>query len=198
MMLEILNNIIHPDSVLPITQTANGQGTLVLKENDEASKIKKLNILDVKQDSFAFTLDHKVKQTDKKHPCFKQLSSYFHPENNIGINKGCDLVLFTQFRKAWYVLLLDMKSDKPNKSATERQLQNSELFVKYICSLVTAYYPDAILQKLRYKKTYTITQVRKNPVYSRRDSAPSDYLSISVDVNAQQEASVHLGKLLGQ
>lgn len=197
-MLRALNSIILPDAVLPLAKMANGQGLLVLKEDDESSKIRKLKILDVPENSFAFTLDHKVGSRGRKAPCFKQLSSYFHPENDAGINKGCDLVLFTQFRDVWYVLVLDMKSDKPNRDGTTRQLQNSELFVKYVCSLIKAYYPDAGSVALVYQKTFTSTKTRKSGVYQGRDTAPPEYLPVFVKVDDHMEASVHLGKLLGQ
>ena len=196
-MLGALNSIIFPDAVLPLTEIANRKKVLILKEDDERSKIKKLTILDVPETSFAFTLDYKTGKNDKKAPCFKQLSSYFHPENGDGINKGCDLVLFTQFRGCWYVLLLDMKSDRPNKMETERQLQNSTLFVQYICSLVKAYYFDIESLALVYQKTFTTTNVRKNGVYQARRPVPTEYLSVSIDVNDHREASIHLGKLLG-
>lgn len=197
-MLRALSSIIFPDVVLSVAGTTAGQGVLIIKEDDDASKIKKLKIMGVAEKSFAFTLDHKVSKADKKTPCFKQLSSYFHPENDVGINKGCDLVLFTQFRDVWYALVLDMKSDRPDRVATERQLQNSELFVKYVCSLANAYYPDAELLAFHYVKTYTTTNMRKNGVYQARKQPFSEYLSVSVEVNDHQEASVHLGKLLGQ
>ncbi len=197
-MLRALSSIIFPDVVLPVAETTAGQGVLILKEDDDASKIKKLKIMDVGVNSFAFTLDHKVNKTDKKVPCFKQLSSYFHPENDVGINKGCDLVLFTQFRGIWYALMLDMKSKRPDRVATERQLQNSELFVKYVCSLANAYYPDAESLVFHYMKAYITTNMHRNGVYKARKQPSSEYLSVSVEVNDHQEASVHLGKLLGQ
>jgi hypothetical protein len=197
-MLRALSSIIFPEVVLTVAESTAGQGVLILKEDDDASKIKKLKIMDVGEKSFAFTLDHKVNKTDKKVPCFKQLSSYFHPENDVGINKGCDLVLFTQFRDVWYALVLDMKSDRPDRAATERQLQNSELFAKYVCSLANAYYPDAESLAFRYMKTYTTTNMRKNGVYQARKQPSVECLSVSVEVNDHQEASVHLGKLLGQ
>lgn len=199
-MLRALNSIIFPGAVLPLAEMANGQGLLVLKEDDESSKIRKLKILDVPANSFAFTLDHKAGTRDRKAPCFKQLSSYFHPENDIGINKSCDLVLFTQFRDVWYVLVLDMKSGKPNLDDTIRQLQNSELFVKYVCSLIKAYYPDVDFDSLAltYQKTFTSTKPRKGGVYQGRETVPPEYLPVFVKVDDHMEASVHLGKLLGQ
>lgn len=128
------------------------------------------------------------------------MSSYLHPENQY-INKGCDLVLFIFIKNKWYVLLLDLKSDRPRLSATEKQLQNSELFVKYICTLIQEHYPDTALPKLNYQKTYTCTsaRIRKRGVYPAcvQGKPKSDYLAVSVSVNTRQEASIHVGKLLG-
>jgi hypothetical protein len=199
-MLTALREIIFPSAHLPLTQDTQGQTQLIVKENAQDSKIRRLTILNIDPHSFAFTLDYSAKPNDRKRFCFKQLSPYFHPENGQGINKGCDLVLFTPFREAWYVLVMDMKSARTHNKQIHLQLHNSELFVKYICTLMSAYYSEVNIPTLNYVKTYTTTKINKNPVFAarQRTALTPPYLAVSVRVNQRKEASVYLGKLLGQ
>ena len=74
MLSTILKQIILPKAQLSLTENQSGQSKLIIKETDPASKIRKLTILDVESNSFAFTLDYPAKPNDKKKPCFKQLS----------------------------------------------------------------------------------------------------------------------------
>ena len=199
MLSTILKQIILPKAQLSLTENQSGQSKLIIKETDPASKIRKLTILDVESNSFAFTLDYPAKPDDKKKPCFKQLSPYIHPENDIGINKGCDLVLFTIYKKQHYILIMDIKSDRPNVARTQHQLENSELYVKYLISLVKHFYSEKP-PRFNYIKTYTTTRPNQKSTYKNKNSRlQKDIISTFVGtINHRKEAKVNLGKLLGK
>ncbi len=104
-MLAAVKEIINPDVVLNI---ATGDKRLTLKEQDAASKIKKLHIQLVPKNSFAFTLDHQPGGRNNR--WFKQLSCYVDVSNDKGVNKGCDLILLipgSGGQDQWIVLILD-------------------------------------------------------------------------------------------
>lgn len=195
-MISTLAQIIFPGAVLPIAQQPNQERILVVKENDPKSAIYKLKIKDVPDESFAFTLDHKTNKKDKKRYCFTQISAYLHPENGEGINKGCDAVLITYYENHWYALILDLKSDKPDIPSTEKQLRNSELFVKYLCTLIENFYREVTLHELTYKHVYITTRMKNNATYHPNNLPPS-CKGVSVKVDDQRATTVHLGKLLG-
>lgn len=195
-MISTLKKIIFPDAVLPIAQQPNQERILVVKENDPQSAIHRLEIKDIPDESFAFTLDYKASSTDRHQYCFKQISAYLHPENGEGINKGCDAVLITSYKSHWYALILDLKSEKPDIPSTEKQLRNSELFVKYVCTLINGFYPEVNLQELTYKHVYITTRMKSNATYHPNTPSPS-CKGVSVRVDDQRATTVHLGKLLG-
>ncbi len=193
-MLSKLRDVILPDVILNIS---TADGTLILKENAPDSKIKKLFIKGLPEQSFAFTLDHSAKKN--KH-CFKQLSCYLNPASE-KVNKSCDLVIVVNTENKWQVLVLDMKSDKPSLNETEIQLLNSELYVKYLLSLVKHHFELDIPQVI-YQRTMVTTMfrgVQKESIYKPNDGKFNrrSFRTVPVSV-VNQEGHVHLRKLFDQ
>uniref|UniRef100_UPI0033658D3B hypothetical protein n=1 Tax=Candidatus Albibeggiatoa sp. nov. BB20 TaxID=3162723 RepID=UPI0033658D3B len=132
---DAFRKIINPDVVLDII---TGDRELVLREKGVNSKINKLHITNVPVDSFAFTLDYD--DSPKNKICFQQLSIYLNRALE-SVNKSCDLVLvIPDLENKYKILILDLKSDKPNLNDTEKQLLNSELYVRYILSMLQYHY----------------------------------------------------------
>ncbi|HHT00067.1 MAG TPA: hypothetical protein ENK73_04330 [Thiomicrospira sp.] len=198
-MKDALRKIINPDVVLDSTIQENGLRIIRVKEESPESKIKKLIITHVPENCFAFTLDHLTSKTDQKRLCFQQLSCYFNKSNQEGINRSCDVVLFSEYKRAYYFLMLDLKSYKIKRKEYELQLDNSELFVRYINSLIGAYYSSSLpeSQTIKCQKTFVTTNKRKNSVYQASKGIVPEYLAVSVEVDHKKEARVALGKLLG-
>ena len=194
-MLQAFQEIIFPAAIINFSTDING--VLILKENAPESKIKKLSIQGVPEQSFAFTLDHKSKQDDR---WFKQLSCYVNPSNEMGVNKSCDLVVVSFKDNQWQILIFDLKSDKPNITETEMQLFNSELYVRYIVSMIKHHYKiDIDSLNIRYQRTIVTTKIAKGSIYSpnsRRQKSNNSFLPVPVQPK-NQEATVHFGKLLG-
>ncbi|MGZ3767891.1 MAG: hypothetical protein ACXVA2_24720 [Mucilaginibacter sp.] len=186
------------DVILPAVRVefSTADGTLVLKENATDSIVKKLHIHGISEQSFAFTLDYQPTQHNR---CFKQLSCYVNPANDKGVNKGCDLVVITYKNDKWHILVLDMKSDKPNISETAKQLLNSELYVQYIVSMLKHHY-ELDTGSINYQRTMVTTGTRgqrKESTYKPNDAKLRSCSFHSVLVHPKrQEAHVHLGKLL--
>lgn len=186
------------DVILPAVRVefSTANGTLILKENATDSKVKKLHIQGVPEQSFAFTLDY---QPTQHHRCFKQLSCYINPANDKGVNKGCDLVVITYKDGKWLILVLELKSDKPNISETEKQLLNSELYVRYIVSMLKHHY-ELDTSPISYQRTMVTTGtrgIRKEATYKPNDAKLKSSSFHAVQVHPKkQEAHVHLGKLL--
>lgn len=195
-MFDELNELVNPDVVIGI---ADNEKELIVKEPAVDSKIKKLHISGLSEQSFAFTLDHQPGSSSNR--CFKQLSPYINISNGKGVNKGCDLVLVTQSPDGfWTILLFDIKSDKPKISETEKQLKNSELFLRYIINMLTEYY-GIDSGNIKYKKAIVTTDqrtIRKSSI-SRPNMVKSSTVPFNikaVKVNRNKEARVHLRALL--
>lgn len=194
-MLKELKEIVNPDVVIDICV---GSKTLIVKENGASSKIKKLVINGIPDKAFAFTLDHQPK--GRAAISYKQLSCYVDAACDSGANKGCDLVVVTDLGDHKYrVLVFDLKSDKPRKVATEKQLLNSELYVKYLMAMLENH-SGVDVSSIEYRRAIVTTDkkaIRKGPVHRpiARQLSGTSYRVKSVTVNAAKESSVHFGAL---
>lgn len=161
-MLAAMKEIINPDVVI---ESDVVKRELLLKEDGADSKIKKLYITNLPENSFAFTLDHQPGGNANR--WFKQLSPYVDVSNDQGVNKGCDLIILWQEGERPYALVFDLKSDKPKPEATQKQLNNSELFLKYLLAMVNVHY-GIETDALQIKKAIGTTDsraVRKGATY---------------------------------
>jgi hypothetical protein len=92
-----------------------------------------------------------------------------------------------------------MKSDKPNISEAEIQLLNSELYIRYIVSMLERYYGiDA--NNIRYQRTIVTTGtrgIRKGATYKPNDFKfdRCSFRTVQIKPN-KQIATIHLNKLL--
>ncbi len=194
-MLVKLRDTINPDVIINIS---DADKTLLLKEDGADSKIKKLLIKGVPSKTFAFSLDHQPGGKDNRF--FKQLSCYINAACDSGVNKGCDLVAVSELDDGSYdVLVFDLKSNKPRKKATKKQLLNSELYVKYLMSMLESHCQIDI-SNIKYRHAIVTTDtraVRKNPTYRPNKSVASDtnYKVKNVTVNRAKESSVYYGAL---
>lgn len=161
-MLAAIKEIINPEVVI---DRDKAKKELMLKEDGDDSRISKLYITNIPENAFAFTLDHQPGGKDNR--WFKQLSPYVDVGNNKGVNKGCDLIVIWQEDNVSTALIFDLKSDKPKVEATQKQLDNSELYLKYLLSMIAAHYGIAT-DDLVIKKAIVTTDhraIRKGPTY---------------------------------
>ncbi|KPA17757.1 hypothetical protein MHK_002024 [Candidatus Magnetomorum sp. HK-1] len=97
------------------------------------------------------------------------------------------------------MLIFDLKSEKPKIAHTEKQLLNSELYVRYLITMVKHHY-DVDTDSVEYKRAIiTIAKsVNKNATYSPNEkmSDMNSFLTKAVRVKSNKEATVNLGALL--
>ncbi len=147
-VLQSLQQMINPEVIIPV---AGQQRCLTLKENAPESKLAALVIKNLPANVVACSLDNPKVGS--------QLSPYLNKANGVGINKSCDLVLFWMHEQALKVLLLELKSDKPDLKEARKQLTSSELFIKYLLSLSEHFYPPAVhnVEFIQTIVTYELT-----------------------------------------
>ncbi len=163
-MLDALKKIINPAVVIEIESTNESQSTgkkkIIVTESHPQSKLNKLCIKGILDNSFAFTLDYKPKKSGIENKMYKQLSPYVNEENGEGVNKSCDLVLFYVDKgNKCTVLLFDLKSTKPKSVDVKKQLKNSEIYVEYILSMAAHYY-HVDTSNIIYKQAIVTTEGR--------------------------------------
>ncbi|WP_318499018.1 hypothetical protein [Photobacterium leiognathi] len=196
-MLVAMNKIINPDVIINYD---TAQNKLKLKEEGADSKIAELYIEHMPDNALAFTLDHQPKRDKQK---FKQLSLYVNSTNDVGINKGCDLIILWQDAEQKRALVFDLKSDKPKPQATQKQLDNSELFLKYLLNMASVHY-NVNIDGIEIDKAIITTNSRGGPrkratYQPNADRAHTgNYKIESVLANASKTASVSFRRLIKQ
>lgn len=168
-MLAAIREIINPNVVIAHDMAKK---ELMLKEDGSDSKINKLYITNVPDEFVAFTLDHQPGGSDNR--WFKQLSPYVDAGNNKGVNKGCDLIVLWQVNDRYIALIFDLKSNNPKPGATQKQLDNSELFLRYLLEMAKHHY-QVDINNIEFKKAIVTTDekgIRKGATY-RPNNKPS-------------------------
>lgn len=192
-MLAAMKEIINPDVVINY-DTAKKQ--LKLKEDGAASKVAELYIEHIPDNALAFTLDYQPRRDKQK---YKQLSLYVSSTNDVGVNKGCDLIILWQDAEQRRALVFDLKSDSPKSQATQKQLDNSELFLKYLLSMAEVHY-EIDANGIEIDKAIVTTNprnVRKRTTYPQNaDTAQiGNYKVESVVANSSRTASISFRQL---
>ncbi|MBO9424782.1 hypothetical protein J7444_08620 [Labrenzia sp. R4_1] len=136
-MKKEIEKIIRPE----LFQSVSSAGTVILKEDDTGAALRVLSIKRLPKGSIVFELDHSPKGSLKRRlgNAFKQLSCILN-SNHDKINKKCDYVIVYKKDKEIRILLCDLKSNRLKRSDCAAQLKNSELFVKYLLSLLAEYH----------------------------------------------------------
>lgn len=192
-MLAAMREIINPDVVINY-DAAKKQ--LKLKEDGADSKVAELYIEHMPDNALAFTLDYQPKKDKQK---YKQLSLYVKSTNDVGVNKRCDLIILWQDTEQKRALVFDLKSDKLKPKDNQKQLDNSELFLKYLLSMVEVHYGiDA--NGIEIDKAIVTTNarnVRKRTTYQPNDEAAlvGNYKVESVVANSSRTASISFRQL---
>ena len=192
-MLAAMREIINPDVVINY-DTAKKQ--LKLKEDGVDSKVAELYIEHIPNNALAFTLDYQPKRNKQK---FKQLSLYVNSTNDVGVNKGCDLIILWQDAEQKRALVFDLKSDRLKPKDNQKQLDNSELFLKYLLSMAAVHYGINV-DSIEFDKaivTINARNVRKRTTYQPNDEASmvGNYKVESVVANSSRTASISFRQL---
>ncbi|MBP0998013.1 hypothetical protein J8629_13245 [Serratia fonticola] len=198
-MIEVIGNILNDKVKVGLIKTEIGS-LLKFTESSPTSKINKVEINDIPDNSIAFTLDY----DDPADRSFKKLSSYFNPQNDVGINKSCDLVILSikdieenengDGKKAKAdILVTDFKSDTVSpRGAT--QIENSILFVDYIIKVIEKFYSLQI--NPCFIRRIITTQARKKPIGTKNQNARSELRIVSVRVDKQKKCDLKYPRII--
>ncbi|ELY2768849.1 hypothetical protein SMC44_004432, partial [Cronobacter malonaticus] len=135
-MINSVSSLFSDKVCIAINKRLKHPPYLVLVEDGRFSAIKKLFLLDLPINSYAISLDilcNKFNENEKIQ--FSRLNHYLDKANSTGINKRCDLVLFTENNGNESVYIFDLKSADPDPEDVCMQLMNSEIYIKYILEL---------------------------------------------------------------
>ena len=194
-MLTAIREIINPDVMIPYDQEKK---MLSLKEDGADSKVYKLFITHIPDTTVAFTLDYQPGASQNRK--FQQLSPYVNIANDKGVNKGCDLVVIWKTANGQHTaLIFDLKSDKPRLEATQKQLDNSEQFLRYILNMASIHYGIDIsnIEIVKTIATTCVRTIRKGATY-RPNCQPSQYRNFhikAVALKGNRTAYVSLSQL---
>ncbi len=130
---------------------------------------------------------------------YKQLSLYVKSTNDVGVNKGCDLIILWQNAEQKRALVFDLKSDRLKPKDNQKQLDNSELFLKYLLSMSEVHY-EIDANGIEIDKAIVTTNarnLRKRTTYQpNADMAQiGNYKVESVVANSSRTASISFRQL---
>lgn len=194
-----LKDVLNKDILVTICTNKQFSSFIKVKEDSPDSKIKELTITNLPENIIAFSLDYKDKNP-KKDILFRQLS-YYVDNTKSGVNKRCDLIIVWLENSKLYALVLDLKSGRPSIQETNKQLQNSELFLKYLLQLVNlhkdeCHVPIRNIDSPVIRKAIVVTKIRlsKRPVHFGNN--PIGFFSCHVEVDEREKASAAFSQLV--
>lgn len=143
--------LLRPELLISI----DGNRSAVVKESDRSAVLRRLEIRDLPGDCIVFELDHTPTGhlKSKLKNAFKQLSCLIN-DQHASANKSCDFVVVSEGPDGLTILLGDLKSLNPHKGSCVAQLKNSELFVRYLVSLINEYHEAAQIALVRKVVVY--------------------------------------------
>ncbi|HDU8042931.1 TPA: hypothetical protein RGJ92_004155 [Cronobacter sakazakii] len=165
-MINSVSSLFSDKVCIAINKRLKHPPYLVLVEDGRLSAIKKLFLLDLPINSYAISLDilcNKFNENEKIQ--FSRLNHYLDKANSTGINKRCDLVLFTENNGNESVYIFDLKSADPDPEDVCMQLMNSEIYIKYILELAK-FFNKKNISGISFFKVVGTTRVRKQVSYA--------------------------------
>ncbi|MEP9233014.1 hypothetical protein ABKT30_12845 [Enterobacter hormaechei] len=168
-MINSVSSIINEKICLAIYKRLKHTPFLVVVEDGTKSAIKKLYIFDLPDSSYAVSLDISLnKMNENEKIQFSRLNHYLNKANSKGINKRCDLVLFTEDKGVESIYIFDLKSADPDPQDVCMQLVNSEIYIKYILELAK-FYNNKDISGITFHKVVGTTRVRKQVPYANQE-----------------------------
>jgi hypothetical protein len=158
-MYDILKDIIYDKSQIKTYNTS--ENSFIIKENDKLAKCKKIELLQFESENttFGFELDTKG---------IKKVSQYF--ENNKGLDKGNDAIIFTTLKDKQYVFICELKDGGKGYIS---QFKSSSCFVDYLKSILKRIH-DINIDNISFKyivfsKKGSINTTRGKYIPSKQD-----------------------------
>ncbi|GKV95436.1 hypothetical protein H2Y56_00480 [Pectobacterium aroidearum] len=164
MLIDSVSSIFSRKIAIDIQNGENNIQFLVVVEDAALSAIKRLHLENLPTNSYAVSLDVSITQFSENEKIqFSRLNHYLNKSNDLGINKKCDLVLFTEEQEGERIYIFDLKSSDPDPNDVCNQLANSEIYIKYILELVSFFYKHDT-STVPILKVIGVTRTRKRQV----------------------------------
>jgi len=164
-MISDLNDFFNSSVILNKHVNRNNKLTVMMTENGHGASVKKLFVHNVPAESLVLSLDVCTTKMDSDEKIkFSRLNHYFRDGNKKGINKRCDMVIFCRDEtdeSHINIIIFDLKSSDPDFKSTIDQLKNSEIFIKYVLSLVEQFYTKTA--RVSFHRVIGDTRRRKLP-----------------------------------
>lgn len=165
-MINSVSSIFSSKVCIDIHHQLNKPSFLIVIEDGIKSAIRRLHLENLPSRSYAVSLDTPTsKFSEEEKIQFSRLNHYLDKSNGTGINKRCDLVLFTEMDGIETVYIFDLKSADPDPDAACLQLMNSEIYIKYILELANVFYKKD-MSNVKIFKVIGTTRVRKQVSYA--------------------------------
>ncbi len=185
-MKELINYL---DKILEVGDVRWGydstNGIIKIKETDKLSKIKSITITNILGECLAFKMVG-LKKSRKTHNILKKSIEDIH--------KGADAIIFCEYKQQQYILICELKSDKPK--GFELQLKSSQAFVDYLLSL-SKNLQNIDINSIKIINVLFSTRVQKQPIVRKRllEKLGDDFL-IKKQVKAGDN-SINIRDILG-
>lgn len=168
-MINSVSTIFSDKVSIAINKRLKQPPFLVVVEEGTLSAIKRLYVLNLPVNSYAVSLDvSTTKFSENEKVQFARLNHYLDKSNSSGVNKRCDLVLFTEDNGEECIYIFDLKSSDPDPEDVCKQLVNSEIYIKYILELARFFYKKDI-SRVSFLKVVGTTRVRKRQTYANEE-----------------------------
>ncbi len=129
-MYDVLKDIIFDKAQLKHYNSS--ENSFYIKETDKLAKCKRIEFLkfESEETTFAFELDSKHIRCAGSH----KISPYF--ENNKGLDKGNDAIIFTKVKGENYIFICELKDGAAGYIS---QFKSSSCFVEYLKSILKTF-----------------------------------------------------------
>ena len=139
-----IRKILLQECVIPLQDDIiAGNKYLEIIEDKPNAVLKKLKILGLDTGDFCLSFDIGGGDNAKYSPCFQESCN----SNILTINKRCDFILLKSFGGNDYVYFCDLKSNTLSRTKIFQQIKASEIFFKYLISLIEYEYGNTKFKK---------------------------------------------------
>ncbi len=157
-MYNILKNIIYDKAQLKHYNSS--KNSFYIKETDKLAKCKRIELLKFESEdiTFGFELDSKHVKCAGSH----KLSPYF--ENNKGLDKGNDAVIFTTIKEQKYIFICELKDGATGYIS---QFKSSSCFVEYLKSILNTFHNIKVDDFIVKYIVFSTKATAVNPTYGK-------------------------------
>jgi hypothetical protein len=196
-LLNKYNDLFIPSFICLPYKTINGDFVIDLTEKDKDTKLRRLQVKNIPQNTILLVLNEysKIAPNNKIASILQEIP---------GVIKCCDYLLITIIDNKIYYFFIEMKSKNINPIEIKQQFKGASSLVEYFNAIIEYFY-DLPYPKLSYlNPRYVLFSGRKlNKTKTKfrsyeKHSLPEHYIQHNVGTNQSYEATVEFSSLLGK